>query len=296
MLELHSTEGLIEGVEYRKVPGFPYYLVGTDGSVMSCLICGKRPLTQGPWWPLQGNPDQKGYLTATLYHHGRRSRLYIHVLVATLFHGECPEGCETRHLDGNLLNNDIGNLRWGTRLENAQDRVRHGTTSLGSRHASAKLTEKVVFEVRRAIAAGERQRDIADRLGLTFNIVNRIHTQPGYWRHVTLPGQSEPAPRRTRSIPSTDEGKRARRIADRLREMRIARGWSQQELGRRVGVAKITIGGWECERKQPSVENIQKLCDALGVDVAAFDKEPSEWVSGSVWRRPSRKKSTVVED
>ena len=51
----------------------------------------------------------------------------IHLLVMLAFVGPRPEGLETRHFDGNHLNNSLENLRYGTSSENSMDEVRHGT-------------------------------------------------------------------------------------------------------------------------------------------------------------------------
>jgi len=50
----------------------------------------------------------------------------VHRLVLLTFVGPPPEGCEGCHNDGNPANNDLTNLRWGTRSDNLYDRVRHG--------------------------------------------------------------------------------------------------------------------------------------------------------------------------
>lgn len=55
--------------------------------------------------------------------------VYTYQLVLLAFVGPCPEGQECRHLDGNCQNNRLDNLKWGTRSENARDRVRHGWRS-----------------------------------------------------------------------------------------------------------------------------------------------------------------------
>ncbi len=52
---------------------------------------------------------------------------YVHQLVLEAFVGPCPSGLECRHLDGNPDNNQLENLRWGTRLENMADKKLHGT-------------------------------------------------------------------------------------------------------------------------------------------------------------------------
>jgi hypothetical protein len=51
----------------------------------------------------------------------------IHQLVMLAFDKPCPEGLEVRHLDSNPANNVLSNLAYGTRKENARDRVLNGT-------------------------------------------------------------------------------------------------------------------------------------------------------------------------
>jgi len=67
-----------------------------------------------------------GYQMVGLSMIGRHSTRAVHRLVGEAFLGPRPEGLETRHMDGNPANNAAANLRYGTKSENAQDRVRHG--------------------------------------------------------------------------------------------------------------------------------------------------------------------------
>lgn len=49
----------------------------------------------------------------------------------------------------------------------------------------------------------------------------------------------------------------------RIASMRGYRRMSQEQLGKRVGVTKQTISGWENERRVPDADAIVKLCAAL---------------------------------
>jgi hypothetical protein len=51
----------------------------------------------------------------------------VHQLVMRAFVGPCPDGMEVRHLDSTPWNNVLSNLTYGTRVENARDRVENGT-------------------------------------------------------------------------------------------------------------------------------------------------------------------------
>lgn len=76
-----------------------------------------------------------GHLSVDLYRDKFRVTKKVHRLVLEAFVGPCPEGSEALHHDDVPTNNHLSNLRWGTRSENAQDRVRNG------KHHQAKKTE-----------------------------------------------------------------------------------------------------------------------------------------------------------
>ena len=51
---------------------------------------------------------------------------------------------------------------------------------------------------------------------------------------------------------------------NRIRELREANGWTQAQLGKRIGVAKTTITGYEREDRQPTPATICAFCDLFG--------------------------------
>lgn len=55
-------------------------------------------------------------------------------------------------------------------------------------------------------------------------------------------------------------------IGQRIRDARIRRGYSQQELGKRIGAAQPTIAGWESGKgRNPSRTYIVNLARTLGL-------------------------------
>lgn len=52
-----------------------------------------------------------------------------HQLVLEAFVGPCPQGYETRHVNGNSLDNCVTNLQYGTHKDNIHDSIKHGTHS-----------------------------------------------------------------------------------------------------------------------------------------------------------------------
>lgn len=108
------------------IPGFEgQYEASSLGHVRSLtrVINGRVQ----PGRVMRAVTDRHGYLIISLRQDGRVTRKGVHQWVALAFHGEPDPGQEVRHLDGDQLNNIATNLKWGTRSENVQDSVRHGT-------------------------------------------------------------------------------------------------------------------------------------------------------------------------
>jgi transcriptional regulator with XRE-family HTH domain len=58
----------------------------------------------------------------------------------------------------------------------------------------------------------------------------------------------------------------------RLKDLRDARDWSQEQLARETNVSQVTIWNLETGRTQPRLDTIRKLAAALGVDVGDLFK------------------------
>lgn len=74
-----------------------------------------------------GPASKYGHLRVVLCRDGQEFPIQVHQLVMLAFVGPCPASMEIRHLDSNPANNFLTNLTYGTRAENAQDRVQNGT-------------------------------------------------------------------------------------------------------------------------------------------------------------------------
>jgi hypothetical protein len=105
--------------EWGRWPTEPAYEVSTWGRVRSAKMGRLRIL----------KPDRhtRGYQQLTLIVGVKRAKAYIHRMVLETFDGPCPPDMECRHLDGDRTNNRLTNLMWGTKRENLDDRIRHGT-------------------------------------------------------------------------------------------------------------------------------------------------------------------------
>lgn len=54
-------------------------------------------------------------------------------------------------------------------------------------------------------------------------------------------------------------------LGHRICQMRVALGWSQVEMAKRLGVAKQTISNWENDNIQPSIEMLIRVAKVLNV-------------------------------
>jgi len=120
-------------------PKYPDYWFSNMGRAVSTK--GKTPR------PLKGTVcGQLGYKAICVY---GQKKVYIHRVVCELFNGNPQDGQQCRHLDGNRFNNKASNLKWGWAVENAADKILHGTNSEGVKNPMAKLTPEIVQQIRR---------------------------------------------------------------------------------------------------------------------------------------------------
>lgn len=66
------------------------------------------------------------------------------------------------------------------------------------------------------------------------------------------------------------------RISERITRWRESQGLTKAELARRVGVSPEAVSQWEREENgtSPTVENVEKIADAVGVSMSKFWNEP----------------------
>lgn len=56
-------------------------------------------------------------------------------------------------------------------------------------------------------------------------------------------------------------------IGELIKEKRRAAGLTQEELAKKAGCATITIRQYESGKREPGVESLQDIADALGVEI-----------------------------
>lgn len=109
----------------------------------------------------------------------------VHKLVMMAFVGECPEGMEICHNNGDPANNYLYNLRYDTHANNVRDQERHGTRNpaKGEDSGSAKLTEEDVKQIRQRFDSGEMQKSIHKDFSVGKTTINSVCRRKT-WPHV----------------------------------------------------------------------------------------------------------------
>ena len=159
----------MEEVWKNVVSADSYYEISTTGLVRNKLT-GKI---------LVGGISCQGYPCVYLRKNGTSRRFYLHRLLLIVFVRLPKEGEQGRHLDGNPLNYNLSNLKWGTSSENRKDAIKHGTAyipnnKLGSKSRNSKLTDEQVLEIHSLTLQGFTLKKIANKFNVSTSTILSI--------------------------------------------------------------------------------------------------------------------------
>jgi len=128
-------------------------------------------------WPFSRGKDGYGRIKRE----GRMQK--AHRVVCEAAHGIAPTPKhEAAHNCGNRGCINPHHLRWATPVENAADRLIHGTHIEGERHGRAKITEAEAREIL-ALKDKKVQREIGAQFGLDQRTISAIHRKKR-WAHL----------------------------------------------------------------------------------------------------------------
>jgi hypothetical protein len=151
------------------IPECPGYGISPDG-----LVVGPSGRQLNP------AVGKYGHLYITAYRGGKK--WYIHRLVAKAYLPEpAQDQLEVRHLDGNPANNSVSNLAWGTRLENYQDSIAHGTATKPPTK-QPKFSKSQVVYLYKLYSRGMTQLKLSELTGLPQGTITRILDVDGIYR------------------------------------------------------------------------------------------------------------------
>lgn len=123
-----------------------------------------------------------GYMYVSISTPSGQRSVPIHALLMDAFVGPRPAGMEIRHLDGNPKNNSLSNLCYGTRAENANDRVKHKAQPRGQKHGRAKLSLDDVEKIKQLYQEEKTIAYIARLCGVGESTVRDI-VKGRNWKH-----------------------------------------------------------------------------------------------------------------
>jgi hypothetical protein len=161
MIEFETSELWLPVVGYED-----HYEVSNFGRVRSV-----PRVVEGRWGPtkrlgcmLALKPANGKYLKAALCKDGVLTQHQVHRLVLLAFVGEPPSGFQCDHIDSDIRNNNLTNLRWLSQEDNLRRRL------------SVKLTEETVAAIRAKSAGGVETAKLAVEFGISKRHVRQVVT------------------------------------------------------------------------------------------------------------------------
>jgi len=127
--------------------------------------------------------DRKGYILSSFYINGKVTNRRVHRLVLSAFDKPMSSEYDARHLNHNIKDNRLDNLKWGTRQENINDNVRDKRHLFGETHSLAKLNESQVKEIRTLISNGVSQIELSKKFCVSIGTISDIKRRVS-WNHI----------------------------------------------------------------------------------------------------------------
>jgi len=186
-----------EKFEVSQHPVFSFYATSKDGKVFSLPAIKNRVgikragyYQRESYWveisqfivqPKHTPPYRKCRVTQE----GMTKLVYVHRFMLQCWRGIEPRSIVVRHLDGDSLNNTLGNLKYGTVKENVEDAFRHtGNYAEGAKNGRAKLTESDVIAIRKRYESGERVQQIWQEYTHVSNVSVANAAKRKTWPHI----------------------------------------------------------------------------------------------------------------
>ncbi len=147
----------------RYYPHNNKYMVTSEGEVWS--VRKNRYLLQ-----FKG---RAGYKRVALYSEGIKTQKFVSVLVLETYCCDCPEGMQSRHLDGNNINNSLSNLEWCTPSVNRLDTWEHAKIN-GMKIGNSKLVKEDIRSIRFLHDHGYSKRVLSKRFSVDRSTISKI--------------------------------------------------------------------------------------------------------------------------
>lgn len=143
---------------WKPIEEFPGYDVSNHGRIRSYHKLGHNGyIADEPQRILKDRIRPDGRVHVTLRKDGKSYTIFNARMMMHVFVGPRPSGMEVCHNDGNPRNNDLDNLRYDTRLENARDWI--------EQRCGLRTSERDA-DIRKRYLAGESAESIGERYGI----------------------------------------------------------------------------------------------------------------------------------
>ena len=124
---------------------------------------------------LKPKKERNGYIRYGLCFNGKRYFMSAHRLVAIAFLGKplLYKTKQVNHIDGNKLNNYVGNLEWVYNYQNMHHAYENNLMNVykisGRNNYNAKFSEDLIKKICKLLHKGVRNKDIRKKLKLENN-------------------------------------------------------------------------------------------------------------------------------
>jgi len=264
----------------NSIPGFPGYFLRLEQGQPQVYSTRKGV-------PRRLSPTHhvtSGHLRFSLYHDNKKKETYgLHQLVAWTFIGKPPsKSAFVLHGDGNPQNNHPSNLRYGTRLENIKDAIKHSNNEPDSHF---KLQDREVLEVFRLAATGNYSlKDLASKYNCHYSNIRLILAREARADIVVNARVAEAAQRILHKTPKRSPAG----LADAVRTSFVAGNISAKDLAKQYGILHQTVCRMLDGGKRKDViltRHLQHAIDEkLGLNIAKHHRALDRKQYREVWR------------
>jgi hypothetical protein len=174
---------------WKDIPEFQgFYQISNLGRVRSCdRYVAKHK--NGALSLLKGSLkkivyEKNHYPFVDLYKNNKRSKQYMHRLMAIAFLPNPKNLKEINHIDGNKQNFSPSNLEWCSHIDNCLHAI---NTKLhdcqGEQHHNATLLNETVIKIRELHQSGITQTEISKKFSINLRLVSKIVNRER-WKHI----------------------------------------------------------------------------------------------------------------
>lgn len=180
----------MDDLEIKESTEYPGYGASKDGRVWSRRKMGCTKRIGSQWKEMKQSVDKTGgYLRVEFQTENGRKLRPVHAFVLATFGATRPFGYDCRHINGVRTDNRFENLAWGTRSENMQDAIAHGTFSCGTRQPASKLTDDDVVDILKCPNYYGSGSMLSRKYGVTTSVISEVRSRKA-WKHVVIDNTS----------------------------------------------------------------------------------------------------------